>query len=150
MSKTRLTVAKQRLVTCCYNLGVVLLLAGLLSLNLSCESKNDLKAARESARVFHEQFIRHDYNAIYTNASSRFKSIRSQEGFASMMTEITEEYGNLLKVKEESAATIINTNDGKMHILIFHLEFEKIKATERLTFTRDKTGQMRLWMFELS
>ena len=67
-----------------------------------------------------------------------------------MMHEIHHQYGKLINVKEKGAATVLNSDAGIMEVFVFDLEFEKAKATERLTFKRDNNGQLRLWMFELS
>lgn len=128
----------------------LILLLVTISFNVSCSTALEAQNARESAKTVHDSLRARNYEAIYSNASQRFKTIRTKNEYVSMMKEIDNEYGKLISVKEEGAASLVNTDVGKMEVLVFALEFEKAKATERLTFIRDNGGQMRLWMFELS
>lgn len=129
---------------------ITILLIWLIILLPGCNIDRDQQAARECAKVYHERFSAQNYELIYLDASQRFRDVRSKEAFVSMMRNINNEYGKLLNVQEEGSASIINNDVGKGQVFIFKLEFEKGKATERLTFTKDGAGQTRLWMFELS
>jgi len=132
-------------------LKIIPLLPLLVLINFACSNPaKDVMDAREGANNFHGYFRAQNYEAIYTNSSQRFKNVRPLADYVSMMKEIEGEYGKLVNVQEAGSATVINSDVGKMQVLIFNLEFEKTKATERLTFSRDEHGQMRLWMFELS
>jgi hypothetical protein len=132
-------------------LKIIPLLPLLALITVGCSnSAKDIKDSREGANTFHAYFRAQNYEAIYANSSQRFKNVRPLSEYVSMMKEIEGEYGKLVNVQEASSAAVVNTDAGKMQVLIFNLEFEKAKATERLTFSRDEQGQMRLWMFELS
>jgi hypothetical protein len=116
----------------------------------SCQAQSNIEDARECAAVIHQSIRSQDYEAIYSNASERFQSVKSKDEYVAMMKAIQNEYGKLQQVREQGSATVLNTDAGKLEVLIFAVQFERVKATERLTFTRDSKGTMRLWMFELS
>jgi hypothetical protein len=133
------------------NLKLILALCFYSLISLACtNSVADIRDARVCADTFHKNFRAQSYDAIFLDASQRFRDVRPRADYLSMMKEIQGEYGRLINAQEVSSATVINTEAGKAQVFIFNLEFEKAKATERLTFTRDNNGQMRLWMFELS
>lgn len=117
---------------------------------LRCGEGGKTGDARNSAQAFHNSFRQQDYDAMYTNASERFQKVRSRAEYVSMMKEIHEQYGNLLEAKEQSSGVTVSSETGTLNVLVFEADFEKTKAVERLTFIRDLSGRMRLWMFELS
>jgi hypothetical protein len=119
-------------------------------LQLGCGGGGNTREARDSAQAFHNSLRQQDYDAIYTNASDRFQKVRSRAEYASMMKEIHDQYGNLLAAKEQSSGVTVSSETGSLNVFVFELDFEKAKAIERLTFIRDSSGRMRLWMFELS
>jgi hypothetical protein len=129
---------------------LLIILVVIISMNLSCDRAAETRAAREAAKAFHNSFRAQDYEAIYANAAPRFQAIRNKPEYVAMMQRMNNEYGKLINVNEEGAATVVDTGLGQMQVFIFAVEFDKVKATERLTFMRDNMGQMRLWMFELS
>lgn len=120
------------------------------ALSLGCSIRTDIRDATQSAAIFHQRFRAKNYDAIYSDASERFKTVRSKAEYSSMMKEIENNYGNLLRVEEKSESVQANTGAGTLEVFVFDLEFERAKAIERLTFARDQSGVMRLWMFELS
>jgi hypothetical protein len=67
-----------------------------------------------------------------------------------MMEEIHDNYGNLLGTQEKSTTVTVEAGVGNLVVFMFDVEFQKAKATERLTFVRDQSGRMRLWKFELT
>lgn len=148
--ETRRDVDNKAIAFSCPTLKIVSTLILCTALHLGCRPEIDIKEARECAHVFHNNFQAQNYEAIYANASQRFKNVRGREAYISMMKEIQNEYGKLLNIKEERAGSIVSTDAGKAWDFIFSLKFEKAKATEHLIFTRDASGQMQLWLFELS
>lgn len=130
--------------------GTLLLVCFAGMLQLGCGGGGNAHDARDSAQAFHNSFRQQDYDAIYTNASERFQKVRSRAEYASMMKEIHDQYGSFVEAKEQSSGITVSSEAGTLNVLVFELNFEKAKAIERLTFIKDSSGRMRLWMFELS
>jgi len=114
-------------------------------LAVSCTSRRDEDDALKAAGKIHSQFQRGEYVAVYQEAADGLKRAIDEQSFVAAMRRLHEGNGILRKITPIGYQTGIDSRSGRNYILLFDLEFERLRARERLVFIRSQSQRMELW-----
>lgn len=117
----------------------------LILFSFGCNVGQNKSEAQALASQIHNQIQAGDYKGLYNAAEPNFQKGGTEAEFVTAMEQLRQEYGTLKKASPVAYATRIDSNIGTMHILIYDLEFDRKKVTERITFTRSDQGKMQLY-----
>ena len=110
-----------------------------------CLNQQDRAEALTAAERIHSFVRTQDFASIYRESSDAFKQNGDESRFVASMKAIYESIGTLKGAKAVAYQSTIDSNAGRLHVLMFDLEFERGRGKERVVFTRDKNGELRLW-----
>jgi len=129
-------------------LNPVILLAVVAGV-LGCNPAQEWEDARVVASRVHSQLQARDHAAIYRESAPRFKGVGTEAQFVALMQQFHRDHGSLKRANEMAYETGLDTEAGKVHVLTYDLELEKVRMRERLILTRSETGQMQLWKLDI-
>ena len=122
----------------------MLFLAAIIFLS-GCNVEQDRLEAKKAADRVHSQLQNQDYASIYREAGKSFKEVGDESKFVAGMLQVHEERGSLKTATPIAYQSGVDSDAGRTHTLIFNLEFERGRASERMVLTRGPTAQMQLW-----
>jgi hypothetical protein len=102
-----------------------------------------------AARI-HSFVEKQDFASIYRESSDGFKQDGDESRLVASMNAIYEGVGALKEAKPVAYQSTIDSKAGRLHVVMFDLEFERGRGKERMVFTRTKNGEMRLWDIEIT
>jgi len=135
-----------RLLRTLYGIVACAIITGLFA----CDFGKDEKDAKAFAERIHEQMQAGNYVSIYNQGTSHFKGTGNESQFVAMMQKYQSEAGLLKKAQPIAYEAGVDSNVGKIYVLVYDLEFERARLRERLILTRSEQGQMQLLKLESS
>lgn len=118
----------------------------LTSLSLAgCSSEQDRTEAMAAAERIHSFVRKQDFASIYRESSDGFKQDGDESRLVESMKAIYESVGALKEAKPIAYQNTVDSKAGKLHVVIYDLQFERGRGKERIVFTRTQNGEMRLW-----
>jgi hypothetical protein len=122
------------------------LLLGFILLPMAgCYSKQDESYALKATERVHSQLQSGDFATVYQEAGSGFKKATDQSSFETAMTRLYKENGALRRITPKAYQSAVDVKAGRTYTVISELEFERLRAQERLVFVRAQSGQLQLW-----
>lgn len=109
-----------------------------------CHSEKDQADAQKAADRIHVLLKNQDFASIYRESSDDFKHEGDEAEFVSAMNAIHESAGLLKNTTPVAYQSSVNSAEGKQHILIYDLEFERVRGKERLVLISTGSGEMQL------
>lgn len=112
---------------------------------IGCNVEQDRREAQKAAERIHSQLQSKDYTSVYRESGKSFREVGDESRFVAGMRQLYEENGSLKSATSIAYQSGVDSNAGRIHTLIFNLEFERGRAKERIVLTRSTNGQMQLW-----
>lgn len=110
-----------------------------------CGNRQDRADAQSAAERVNALIQKQDYVSIYNESGDDFKKEGEQAKFVAMLEAIYNSAGPVKKFTPIAYQSSLDTRVGRKHVLIYELQFEGGRGRERLEFTRNRNGEMRLW-----
>lgn len=98
-----------------------------------------------AAERIHSFVRKQDFASIYRESSDGFKQDGDESRLVESMKAIYESVGALKEAKPIAYQNTVDSKAGKLHVVIYDLQFERGRGKERIVFTRTQNGEMRLW-----
>lgn len=130
-------------------LTALLAILGSAAVFVGCAGEQDRAQANTVAARVHAHLRAAEFAEIYNESAPRFKTVGSESEFVSRMKTFHEGLGLLKNANVIAYETGLDSTIGRTHVLIFKLEYEHGKASERLTLVRSATGEMQLWKMDI-
>jgi len=111
----------------------------------ACYSKQDEGQALKAAEKIHSEFQNGDFRGVYKESAQGLKQAVSESGFIDSVGRIYTENGAIRKITPVAYQSGMDSKSGPNHILLFDVEFERLRVRERMVFVRLPSGQMELW-----
>jgi hypothetical protein len=111
----------------------------------SCYSKQDEGDALTAAAKIHSQLQNGDFVTVYKEAGPGLRQAIDETSFVVAMGHLYKDKGALRKITPVAYQRGVDSRSGQNHTLLFDLEFERLRARERLVFTRAQSQEMELW-----
>lgn len=115
----------------------------------ACNVQRDQQDVLAVSSRVHAQMQAGDFAAVYRDSAPRFRSVGSESEFVSRMQQFVTENGKFLKAREVAYQSGLDSEAGRIHTLIFNVEYERAQGREHLIFIRSNNGQMQLWKLGL-
>lgn len=122
-----------------------IMFATTLLLLFGCSVRQDELDAERAAERIHSQVKSHDFQSIYRESGDSFKEAGDESKFVTAMQQNHEAVGSLKNATPIAYQSVLDSNVGAKHVLIFNLEFERGRGKEQMVLTRSKDGKMHLW-----
>ena len=113
-----------------------------LLLSLGCGSRKEKAEAEAMAVQIHNQLKTGDYKAIYKSSRQQTQKMANESEFVTMMESLHENLGAFKNAGQNTYVVRYDINQGKMCVLIYEVEFERKRATERIEFTHSDQGKL--------
>jgi hypothetical protein len=117
----------------------------LILTTLGCSNEKDRSDALKAADRIHTFVKNQDFASIYRESGDSFKQEGDESKFVENMNAIYQNVGALKEAEPVAYQSTIDSKAGQQHVLIYDLGFERARGRERLEFTRNQSGEMRLW-----
>ena len=98
-----------------------------------------------AAERIHSFVRKQDFASIHRESSDGFKQDGDESRLVESMKAIYESVGALKEAKPIAYQNTVDSKAGKLHVVIYDLQFERGRGKERIVFTRTQNGEMRLW-----
>jgi hypothetical protein len=125
--------------------GRLFLLLLTVLLAVGCYSKKDEEDAFKAAERVHSQLQSGDFSSVHREAGPGVKRAMNESSFVEGMRRAYQENGTLRRITPVAYQSGVDAKAGRIHTLLFDLEFERFRVRERLVFTRSQSGKMELW-----
>jgi hypothetical protein len=111
----------------------------------ACGIERERTAAESVAARVHDSMRAGDFAVVYKESAPRIKTVATESEFVDYFKEVQQNFGLLKTANEVAYEARYDSRIGRMHVLVFDLEYERGRVREILTLVRSDSGEMQLW-----
>jgi hypothetical protein len=110
----------------------------------ACGTERERTAAESVAAHVHDNMRAGDFAVVYKESAPRIKTVATESEFVDYF-KVQQNFGLLKTANEVAYEAKYDSRIGRMHVLVFDLEYERGRVHEILTLVRSDSGEMQLW-----
>ena len=112
----------------------------------ACGIERERIAAESVAARVHDNMRAGDFAVVYKESAPRIKTVATESEFVDFYKQVQQNFGLLKRANEVAYEARYDSRIGRMHVLMFDLEYERGRVHETMTLVRSDSSEMQLWM----
>jgi len=126
-------------------LSIVLAIVALATIWAGCAVEREKITAETVAARVHDNMRAGDFAVVYKESAPRIKTVATESEFVDFFRQVQQNFGLLKRANEVAYEAKYDSRIGRMHVLVFDLEYERGRVHETMTLVRSDSGKMQLW-----